>query len=304
MGYVVDVKFEPPNELLSSLHAYICKKSYKKIDLTESWAEQTRGRLTASLAGLLDQTEADGDWKTTHLLVQLCPNKAAPEDFAAWLDGLTTGDLYDLIAEYGNQFPENMGHYRSKTLSIFSGWHQQYFQHTDPAILDALRREEHNRTKELPHEDQTESFIDETTNGLVFHPMPGLERIILIPSYHFQPINRVFHYGKMTVCYYSARIDLSGEDFLSAHDYRMIRSLGEKSRLKILRYLHQGPRSFIEIVRHLELSKGITHDHISKLRSAGLIRAHFAGETLTVYSLRPGALELMQKKLLEYIGQD
>ena len=57
-----------------------------------------------------------------------------------------------------------------------------------------------------------------------------------------------------------------------------------------MRYLYQGPRSFIEIVRHLKLSKGITHDHLSKLRGAGLVYAHFEGESLVEYTLRPRAL--------------
>jgi DNA-binding transcriptional ArsR family regulator len=96
-------------------------------------------------------------------------------------------------------------------------------------------------------------------------------------------------------------VDLSEGDFLSAHDYRILRSLGEKSRLKILRYLHQGPRTFIEIHRHLKLSKGITHDHITKLRSAGLIHAHFEGENLTVYSLRAGTLDRLQHVIMDYI---
>jgi DNA-binding transcriptional ArsR family regulator len=303
VGYRVNMQFEPLHELISSLHTYICRKSHKKIDLTPSWAEQTRERLKPSFASLLDETEVDSDWKTVHLLVHLCPDGVLPEDFLVWLEGLTTGDLYDRIAEYGNQFPDHMGDFRSRTLQIISEWNEQYFSQVDPAILESLHSEQRNRSHELSETRQIDSFVDHTTNGLVFEPISGLEQLILIPQYHFQPINRVSCFGKLTLCYYSARIYFGQEDFLSPHDFRMIRSLGEKSRLKILRYLHQGPRSFIEIVRHLSLSKGITHDHISKLRSAGMIRAHFEGETLTEYSLRPGSLEHMQTKLIQYIGQ-
>jgi DNA-binding transcriptional ArsR family regulator len=228
----------------------------------------------------------DDDWRLTSLLVHMCPDGSNAESFLVWLERLSTGDLYELISEYCNQFPDNMGHFRSKTLSVFSQWNDQYFKHIDPRILESLGDEARNRKKEQS-DLNPEEFVDQTTNGLLFAAMNGLEKLILIPQYHFQPINYICYFGKITLCHYSAKLDFSDE----------------KSRLKILRYLHKGPRSFIEIARHLELSKGITHDHITKLRSAGLIHAHIEGDTLTAYSLRSKALQHMQNKLKAYIEQ-
>ncbi|NEW05021.1 winged helix-turn-helix transcriptional regulator [Paenibacillus sp. SYP-B3998] len=287
---------------MNSLHTYICRKSHKKIDLTSSWAKETRKQLTPDLVGLLDQVEVDNDWKLTYLLVHLCPDKRGAEPFLTWLESLTPGDLYELIAAYSNQFPTNMAVFRSRTLSLFTQWNEQYFRQLDSAIIHSLSSEQQARKEALPVM-TSDAFVDETTNGLLFKPMKGLEELILIPQYHFQPINVICYFGRLTLCNYSARIYFSDEETLSPHAYRMIKSLAEMSRLKILRYLHHGPRSFIEIVRHLKLSKGITHDHISKLRSAGLIHAHFEGETLTEYSLRAGALQHMHNKLLGYIEQ-
>lgn len=302
MDYQIDVKFGPIYELLNSLHTYICRKSYKKIDLAPQWAKETRQRLTPEFASFLDQTEIDGDWKLTSLLVHLCPGCGSTEDFLTWLEGLSSGDLYELISEYSNQFPDNKGKFRSRTLSMLSQWEEQYFRHIDPAIIESLRDETLDRKKALLGL-EPEGFIDQTTNGLHFKPANGLQQLILIPQHHFQPLNVICNFGKLTLCHYSARIYFADDDYFPAPEYRMIRSLGEKNRLKILRYLHQGPRSFIEIVRHLNLSKGITHDHIAKLRSAGMIRAYFEGETLVEYTLRPGALEHMQRRLIAYIEQ-
>lgn len=302
MDYRVDVRFEPLYELINSLHTYICRKSHKKIDLSSSWAKGIRQRITPELASLLAETEVDGDWKLTYLLVHLCPGGRNAEDFLGWLEGLTPGDLYELLSAYGNQFPNDMGKFRSRNLAIFSQWNEQYFSHIDPAIPASLRKEEQERNKALSVM-KREDFIDQTTNGLQFKPFDGLERLILIPQYHFQPINVIYHFGNMMVCHYSSRIYFGGEELLPTPEYRIIRSLGEMSRLKILRYLHKGPKSFIEIVRHLGLSKGITHDHITKLRSAGLIRAHFEGETKVEYSLRLETLQQLQNKLIEYIKQ-
>ncbi|MGG1312294.1 MULTISPECIES: ArsR/SmtB family transcription factor [Cohnella] len=297
----LDVQFKPLYEAINSLHTYICRKSHKKIDIGASWAHEVRRRLTPEFASLLDQSEIDFAWKLTYLLVHLCPSEDV-DGFLAWLEGMSAGDLYELISPYSQQFPERMGEFRARTLTVFAEWNKQYFKETDPAIVESLRNEERDRKRALTRM-PPEEFVDQTTNGLIFKSTPGLEQLVLIPQYHFQPMNVIYCFGGMTVCHYAARIYFNETDFLSTHEYRMIRCLGERSRLKILRYLHNGPRTFIEIVRHLQLSKGITHDHLSKLRMAGLIYAHFEGESLTEYSLRPKALEQMQSKLMAYIRQ-
>lgn len=286
---------------MNSLHTYICRKSYKKIDLGTAWAKECRSRLTPEFAALLDRTDVDYDWKMTYLLAHLCPAEDVG-GLLAWLEGLSVGDLYELISDYANQFPAQMADFRSRTLKLISQWDEQYFRHVDPGIIQSLRAEE-GRRKEQLNRMTSESFVDQTTNGLIFKQKAGMERLVLIPQYHFQPMNVIYDFGTMTVCHYAARIYVGEEDEMPTPDYRMLRGLSEKSRLKILRYLHDGPRSFIEIVRFLQLSKGITHDHLSKLRMAGLIHAHFEGESLIEYSYRPEALQRMQSKLLAYIEQ-
>lgn len=300
MDYRVDVAFEPRYELLSSLHTMICRKSHKKIDLTPAWVKDTLKRITPEFASILGDIEVDGDWKTTYLLAYLCPDGASPEEFLAWLEAKTPGDLYELIAEYSQQFPKDMGQFRSRTLTVLSGWHEQYFRKLEPEVIGALRSEANERIAELAHAEPL-AFIERTTNGLTFTPKEGLEKLVLVPQYHFQPMNVIYHFGKITLCHYSARIYMGGETDFPPHEYRMIRALAEQSRLKILRYLSGGPRTFTEIVRHLKLSKGITHDHVSKLRSGGFIRAHFDGEAVSEYSLRPEMLDVMHRKLVDYI---
>lgn len=302
MSYCLDVSFKPINELMVSLHAYICQKSHKKMDLSTEWIQETQEGLTAEFSSFLMSPEVDDDWKWFFLLMYLCPNDGRAENFLGWLEGLTTGDLYELIAPHSNHFPENMSGFRSRTLYLVSEWNEQYFRKVDSRIIRALQDETKERVKALPAAEPSE-FVDQTTNGLQFKPISGLERVALIPQYHFQPVNFIAHFGKLTLCHYAARIYFDEEDFLSPHEYRMIRSISEKSRLKILRFLHQGPRSFIEIARHLELSKGITHDHLTRLRSAGMITVTFEGETVSEYSLRPGALQQMQDSLIAYIEQ-
>ncbi|MBM6998296.1 winged helix-turn-helix transcriptional regulator [Paenibacillus sp. DXFW5] len=300
MDYRVDIAFEPRYELLSSLHTMICRKSHKKIDLAPAWVKDTLKQVTPDLGSVLGDMEVDGDWKTTYLLSYLSPEGSSSEEFLAWLEAKTPGDLYELMAEYTQQFPKDMGQFRSRTLKVLTDWHDQYFRKLEPGVIGALRSEAEERKAELAIVEPA-SFIERTTNGLTFMPKEGLEKLLLIPQYHFQPMNVIYHFGKITICHYSARIYLGGETDFPPHEYRMIRALAEQSRLKILRYLSGGPRTFTEIVRHLKLSKGITHDHVSKLRSGGFLRAHFDGETVSEYSLRPEMLDVIHRKLVDYI---
>lgn len=298
----LEVRFGPVYEFFNSLHTYICRKSHKKIDLPSSWAKETRSRLTPAFAAELEMMEVNAEWKHAYLLAVLCPDYHSPHKFLEWLDGLTIGDMFELMSEYMSQFPANMGEFRSQLLSRLTQWNDQYFSSVNPRIITSLETAAKERIM-AAQQTTADAFIDETTNGMTFNQTAGLERILLIPQYHFQPVNVIYHYGSTLLCHYSSRIYLGEDGNLPQHDLRIIRCLGEQSRLKILKYLQQGPRSFIEIVRYLKLSKGITHDHVSKLRSAGLIYAHFEGETLLYYSLRAKQLDDIHATLKQYIIQ-
>lgn len=300
MDYRVDIEFKPKYELINSLHAYICRKSHKKLVLAPGWMKETGKRLTSEFASQLDQMQVDSDWKFMHLLIYLCKDEVRAEDFLAWLEAKSTGDLYELMADYSRQFPEDMAEFREKALNIFSKWNEQYFMHADIPILQSLQAEADVRKEEMARA-SVETFVDRTTNGLAFHSKEGLEQLVLVPQYHFQPMNVIYNYGKLTLCHYSARIYDDHPSSFPLHEYHMIRALAEQSRLKILQYLHEGTRSFTEIVRYMKLSKGITHDHISKLRIGGFIRAHVDGETITGYSLRPEMLDYLHGKLKEFV---
>lgn len=300
MNWRLDIAYSPVYELLASLHAYISRNSYKKLDLTPAWAEEVRGRLEPSLEELLQSMKTDDEWKSTYLLAMLCPAKDSADGFLDWAGRLNGTSLRELFAEYSHPFPDNLDEYLDRTLAVLQDWNDQYFRHIDPAVHEALAREAAGRNAAMESV-SIEETIDETTNGLSFRPIPGVNELLLIPQYHFQPINIIYHFDNRILCNYNARLYFGDEDLIPTPDLRLLRSLGEKNRLKILRYLQGGPRTFIEIVRHLKLSKGITHDHLNKLRSAGLLYAHLEGENLVEYSIRTKRLYDVQDKLIRYI---
>jgi DNA-binding transcriptional ArsR family regulator len=303
--YDVHVAYEPVFELLSSLHTFICRKAYKKTDLSSAWAEQVRGTLSPGLSGLLESMEINADWKIIYGLVCMLADQGDIAEVVDRLESQTAQELNDQASAYGIPLPDDMERLRRLALRLLSGWYEEYFRHVDTKILSGLEQEVERRNKERDVYSSTQ-WVDRITSGFRFEPSEGLMRVLLVPQYHFQPINIIYRFGSLLLCHYPAGIYVQEEDFLSPQEYRMIRSLGEKSRLKILKYLYQSqtPRTFIEIVRHLKLSKGITHDHIFKLRAAGFIHAHFDGETLLGYSARLSAVDEMHGSILGYMERN
>ncbi|WP_028560360.1 ArsR/SmtB family transcription factor [Paenibacillus pinihumi] len=301
MSYQLEISFRPVNELINSLHAYLCKSWYKRIDLGTSWPAEVQASLSPEVANRLDNTDIDLEWKLLHLLVYISPASNRVDDFLAWLKDLQLGELYAMLSPYMQTFPENMTAVSARLYALLSDWNEAYFRHIDPDILSRLQAE----TVEKPELQSLSAYEKAAclTNGLYFEPVKGLEKLILVPQYHFQPGNIIYSFGTLTICQYAARIELqTDEDEPTLQLYRLLRSLSEKSRLRILRFLRDEPKSFIEVVRHLGISKGITHDHISNLRSAGLLNAHVAGESISTYSLRLDRIQQVETELLFYLN--
>ncbi|MFE0555527.1 hypothetical protein ACFW1P_06285 [Paenibacillus sp. NPDC058910] len=91
-----------------------------------------------------------------------------------------------------------------------------------------------------------------------------------------QPGNIFYSYGSLTLCHYASRIEpyAEADDEPSLHLYRLLRSLSEKSRLRILHFL----------------------------RSAGLLNVHVVGETVSTYSLRVERVQQIEQGLFDYLG--
>ena len=299
MDYEVEVQFQPVHELVSSIHTFICKKSNKKIELGTSWAAEVTSGLSSELLEALEETDLDNDWKLLNLLLYLCPVKDTVESTLQWLEALTVGEMYETLAGYVSVFPVQMEQYRSKMFFLLSEWNRQYFSTCSPDITVRLKQHTEERRQTLKGSTVAD-FVNKTTNGFYFMPGEGLRRLVLIPQFHFQPINIIYNFGPLTICHYAARIPALEEE-ISPFMHRTLRSLGEKSRLKILKSLGGERKSFTEIAKQAGISKGIVHDHISSLRSAGLLNAYIEGENVTAYSLRLEGIQQMNEQLFNYL---
>jgi DNA-binding transcriptional ArsR family regulator len=199
-----------------------------------------------------------------------------------------------------DSLPRDAGRFLEITAAALSGWHQEYFQHIDPAILDGLRAEAECRRAMIGSVPPVE-LVEIATAGLEYQPEPGPEEVLLIPQYHFRPWNlyrdwqgvRVFQYPVDAV---QPRPGEPPPAFL-----RLARALSDDSRLRILRFLAAGPASFTEIVRAGGLAKSTVHHHMVVLRAAGLVRVHHIGKSGDTYTLRDGAVDTISDVLRGYL---
>ncbi|WP_151734556.1 ArsR/SmtB family transcription factor [Paenibacillus tengchongensis] len=300
MEYEVGVEFWPIYELVNSIHTYICKKSGRKIELGSEWSAEVYATLSPELRLALEHAELDNDWKLLNLLLYLCPDKSTVEGVLLWLEQLSVGEMYETLSGYVSIFPTQMNEYRSRMLFLLSEWNRQYFSSGNDNVLRKLQEHAEERRAVLATS-PVQNFVDETTNGFVFLPVEGLRRLVLIPHFHFQPVNIIYNFGSLTLCHYAARIT-AGEEEISPFMYKALRSLSEKSRLRILKSLGQERRTFSEIARSAGISKGIVHDHVFSLRCAGLLHAYIEGEAVTSYSLRLEGVRQMNTQLLQYLS--
>lgn len=273
--YDVEVDWAPAYELLASFVAYTDRQVRGLNELDRDWAARVRAALPSGFPG------GGGDRPALEPLIRACPGSRDADSFLDWLGR----------AERGRPW-----------VSTLRTWNQAYFRTVAPAVLAGLAAEaDLRRAGGLgPRE-----LVEDATAGVWLEPAPGLETVVLVPQYHARPWNLNTIEDGVHWILYPADVLPAAPGQPPAGLMRTLRALGDPSRLRILRFLAGGDRSFTDIVRHTGLAKSTVHHHMAALRAAGLVRTHARGEAAEGYSLRPGALEAVGGRVASYaLGGD
>lgn len=303
--YQVSVHWAPAHELISSLGVYLERKLHKLIDLGPAWPAEVRRQLDPSFAEEL-AGGIDADYWPLHLLVTQHPGEADGDTFLAWLEAMEPGELYERIAphryELAPPIPGDLRGYRDEVVSLLRRWNQQYFSKIDPAILTQLAAEAAHRRDRVSLQTPQEA-VEEATNGIVLEEIPEVQRIILIPGYHERPTNGFSRYRTFGMYTYGA--DIPDSDLALM---RLVRTIPDESRIRILRFVCREERTFMEIVRHTGLALSTVHHHLVALRGAGLLRVRESNphpgasrQNTARYSFRPAALQRLGQRLTDMI---
>ncbi len=146
-------------------------------------------------------------------------------------------------------------------------------------------------------------LIEATTGGIRYLPEAGISRVILSPSYFARPYNFLMSSRDWRFFGYPvADSALEPTDSLTPplSLVRLHRTLGDETRLRILKLLASRDLYLTEIAQELDLSKPTIKHHLSQLRAAGLVTITESG-TVMYYSLRRNRLDDASLEIKQFL---
>ncbi|WP_432776294.1 winged helix-turn-helix domain-containing protein [Brevibacillus gelatini] len=299
-AYSIRIEWNVVYECIISLYAYIHEKERKHFQLGNAWKEETKQMLPDSFADEL----ADERWEVLHrlvLLVAQSPQKHSVEAFLGWLESISPGEIYERLAPWVDTIPLNLGELRDHSVSLLARWNEHYFSRIAPAILDSLERSAADMT-ELAQSMSPVELVDHASNGLWIEPVPDLREVVLIPQYHCAPAAVLDFYRGLATCLYPVGDAGQTRPHPLAELLPLTQCLADEKRLHILRCLAEKNCTLGELQQQVSLAKSTVHHHVTALRRAGLIRAHYAGSTnVSSYSLRESFIERLPVLLRSFL---
>ncbi len=181
---------------------------------------------------------------------------------------------------------------RAELVDALRVWYEAVFAEEEERLSALLRREAatmERRRADLP----LDSFIEREMRGVEWQRPAGLRRYIFAPSFFCRPA--VFYHfwrGTLTFCAPTEQETPTIEpkradpNAPSAEMLRYFETLGDETRLRILRLLAQREMYLTELAERLGLTKATTKHHMVRLRAAGMVTL-YDRDRRTHYALRP-----------------
>ncbi len=281
------------------------------MDLGPAWVRRVREGLPEALRSRL-AVIGELQWEEAlalgFVLARHTPLKQDAASFVAWCASLSSGDLYELAAAWfmpAYPIPTNLGEQRDTLVDLLGGWNERYFARFSKSLLSELAASASAlRPRLLARE--PELLVEEVSNGIVMMPATEATTVLLIPQYHLRPWNLVSPYRGMTIISYPLETGPAAAGQPPTPLLRAARALGDANRLRLMRFLAEGRRSFTDIAGHLRLANSTVSYHLGLLRAAGLVRvfADVTGRVPSQYGLRRPALQAALDGLARYAQLD
>lgn len=181
---------------------------------------------------------------------------------------------------------------------MLSRWYEDVFRQQEADILPILERDVEAK-RALTAAVSPEQLIEIAT-GLEYIPGPGIERVVLIPSYILRPWNADAERGNtMIFCYPVAEESiLADSDAPPTRLVNLAKALADERRLRILKKLATESYTLQELAEDFGVAKTTMHHHLITLRSAGLVRMRTTDKR---YSLRSDMIEGTGELLERYL---
>ena len=189
---------------------------------------------------------------------------------------------------------------KADLVGALEAWAETVWGPESLTIVPILERDVEAK-REMLRELPMEQFIETATNGVEFVPRPGIERVVMVPSFVNRPLVSFTEFGEVLLIVYPVA-DESVSAFSDSPPLRLVRlskALGDEKRLRILRALAEGEKTLMELAEMFGAAKTTMHHHMIILRSAGLISV---GVGTKRYRLRRETVPDVGALLSGYLG--
>jgi DNA-binding transcriptional ArsR family regulator len=190
--------------------------------------------------------------------------------------------------------------FKAELIGGLEEWNERVWKAESLTIMPILERDAEVK-RDLLRELPIDRFITTATNGVEFAPRPGIDRVVMVPSFVNRPLVTYNEFGETLIIVYPVA-DESVTAESDAPPLRLVRlskALGDEKRLRILRALADGEKTLMELADMFGVAKTTMHHHMIVLRSAGLISVGVGSKR---YRLRAETLPDVGALLSGYLG--
>ena len=189
---------------------------------------------------------------------------------------------------------------KAELIAVLELWADRVWKPESLTITPILERDAEAK-RDLLRDLPLDQFVTTATNGVEFAPRPGIDRVVMIPSFVNRPLVSYLEFGEALIIVYPVA-DESVTAETDAPPLRLVRlskALGDEKRLRILRTLAEGEKTLMELAEMFGVAKTTMHHHMIVLRSAGLVSV---GVGQKRYRLRTETVPDVGALLSGYLG--
>ena len=295
----VVTKYNPQMEFILSLFVFSNKKLLKKVDLGPKWRKETANSFSAQFMEKIEDEDTQTSLSWIHSCILLGKtNGDTVEELLTWAS--RTNEDYPLKHPLNN-LPEEPPISLTEIHPLLTEWNETYFSKLSPEVFEGLKKQQ-AATKQLLEQYSEIDVIDKATKGIYLEAQPDDLVVHLIPQYHARPVV-IYNLEENTHFYqYSADGIIGNDRTIAPEMLRVQQALSDENRLKILKLLTTGPKTFKAVHHYIKLAKSTVHHHLISLRAAGLVRLHITPGKPDRYSFREQGLTDMESKILNFIN--
>ncbi|MHA0855247.1 ArsR/SmtB family transcription factor [Paenibacillus sp. CMAA1364] len=303
MNYNVKVDVSSIYELMASFMVYTSKKWTDNMDIGPDWINQVEAQLPSSVRETLSPASS-WPFSDFDLLYMWIIHRHTGDDvgsFLAYLEQSSVDSLFTVASPFlPTMTTDDVQRIRHDYVPLLHLWYEHYFKTIEQDIIPLLE-EDALEKKSLLNKMDPEQLIEYASGGLVVEDLQDLKTVVLFPTVHNRPINTYCFYTGILLIQYPVDVPEENEEIPPTCLTRMTHALTDQTRLRLLRYITNQPKSLTEMHIDLDQPMETLKHHLMILRVAGFLRIHIDDHNNEKFSIRTDGVAELRMFLESYI---